>query len=115
METGDSESQKVLELEGQLNAVKSQRGRIDILNELAWTIHLNNQEKARSLAEQAYELSSSGEFEKEAYLLGLAGSLRCLAALNNDAGNYDTALKQSMPALEILEGIQGSEPEAHSM
>ena len=115
METGNTVSQKALELEAQLNTVKDQRSRIDILNELAWTIHLNNQEKAHGLAEQAYELASSSEFEKAPYLLGLAGSLRCLAALNNDAGNYDTALTQSLRALEILEGIQGGKPEINIM
>jgi diguanylate cyclase (GGDEF)-like protein len=115
LDTGDTVSQKALELEAQLNSAKDQRARIDVLNELAWTIHLNNQEKAQGLAEQAYELASSGEFEKEPYTFGLAGSLRCLASLNNDAGNYDTALKQSLRALEILEDNQGGKPEINIM
>ncbi len=115
METGNIVSRKALELERQLNNVKDHRERIDLLHELAWTIHLNNGEKALGLAEQAYASASSGEFEQKPYLLGLAGSLRCLAALNNDAGNYDTALTQSLRALEILEGIQGGKPETSGM
>jgi diguanylate cyclase (GGDEF)-like protein len=105
----------VPELEAQLKSATDKRARIDILNELAWVIHLNDQEKARSLAEQAYELASSGEFEEKAYLPGLAGSLRSLAALNNDAGNYDMALSQSLRALEILEGISDNRPETKIM
>ena len=115
METGNTVSQKVLELEAQLNSVKDQRARIDVLNELAWTIHMNTQEKAQTLAEQAYELATSGEFEKEPYKPGLAGALRCLAAMNNDAGNYDAALTQALRALEILEDIQDGKPEINLM
>lgn len=115
LETGDTVSQKALELEAQLIGIKDQGEKIDVLNELAWTISLNNQEKARGLAEQAYELASSSEFEKEPYMLGLAGSLRCLAALNNDAGNYDTSLTQSLRALEILESLQGGKSEINLM
>jgi diguanylate cyclase (GGDEF)-like protein len=115
MESGKTSGQRILELEAQLNSATDQYARIDALNELAWAIHLNDQEKAQGLAEQAYELSSSLEFEKEPYLLGLAGSLRCLAALNNDAGNYDMALTQSMRAIEILEGIPENRPEIISM
>ncbi len=115
MESGKSVGQRILELETRLNSATGQQDRIDILNELAWAIHLNDQEKAHGLAEQAYELSSSLEFEKEPYLLGLAGSLRCLAALNTDAGNYDTALTQSLRAQEILEGMADHQPEITSM
>lgn len=95
----------IQELEAQLKSTTDQQDKINLLNEIAWAINLNDQEKGRDFAEQAYELSSSGKFEKEPYLPGLAGSLRSLAALNNDAGNYDQALSQSLQALEILERI----------
>lgn len=108
-------SQKILELETQLNNVTDQRARIDVLNELAWAIHLYDQEKARGLAEQAYEAANSSQFEQEPYLPGLVGSLRTLAALNDDAGNYDTALTQSLRAQEILEGLQDGKPETTSL
>ncbi len=104
MESSKTLSQHIQDLEVQLNSVTDQRLRIDILNELAWAIHLNDQEKARSLVEQSYQLASTGKFEQKPYLAGLAGSLRSQAALNNDAGNYDLALSQSLQALEILEG-----------
>lgn len=95
----------ISEMESKLNSATDQRTRIDLLHELAWAIHLNDQERGRKLAEQAYRLSTSDEFEEKPYYPGLAGSLRSLAALNNDAGNYDMALSQSLQALEILEGI----------
>jgi diguanylate cyclase (GGDEF)-like protein len=93
------------ELESQLKSATDLRTRIDLLHEIAWDVHLEDQNRSRKLAEQAYELSTSAEFQEQPYLAGLAGSLRCLAALNNDAGNYDLALSQSLRALEILEGI----------
>jgi tetratricopeptide (TPR) repeat protein len=105
LESGTAGSQYILELEARLEEATDQRTRIDLLHEIAWTILLHDQEKAHSFAERAYELSSSGEFEQKPYLPGLAGSLRSLAALNNDAGNYDLALSQSLRALEILESI----------
>mgnify|MGYP001765403054 CR=1 FL=1 len=105
----------VPELEAQLESATDQRTRIDILNEIGWLINLDDQEKARHLSEQAYELATSGEFEEKPYLLGLAASLRNLSALNNDAGNYDLALSQSLRALEILESITDDRPATHTL
>lgn len=105
LEPNTTGSRNILELEAQLEKATDQRVRIDLLHEIAWTVHLSDQAKGQSFAEQAYELSSNGEFEQKPYLPGLAGSLRSLAALNNDAGNYDLALSQSLQALEILEEI----------
>ncbi len=93
----------ISELENQLETAQDQQTRINILNELAWAIHLDDRAKARGLAEQAHTLSSSGEYEQAAHWFGLASSLRCLAALDNDAGHYDQALVQALRALEILE------------
>jgi diguanylate cyclase (GGDEF)-like protein len=103
------------ELEAQLDNAPDQQTRIDILNELAWVILLDDQEKAWGLTEKAYELASNGEFESAPYLLGLAGSLRNFAALNNDAGKYDTSLQQSLQALEILEQDPDGQPETDVM
>ena len=115
MESSRNLSQHIQDLEVQLNSVTDPRLRIDILNELAWVIHLNDQEKARSLVEQSYQLASSGKFEQMPYLAGLAGSLRSQAALNNDAGNYDLALSQSLRALEILESLADDGSETNLM
>jgi diguanylate cyclase (GGDEF)-like protein len=97
----------IAELESQLNNAPDKQTRIDVLNELAWAVHLEDPEKAWGLAGQAYELASQGEFEENPYQLGWVGSLRCFAALNNDAGKYDTALQQSLRALEMLDEDRG--------
>ena len=115
MEPSTTGRQSILELEAQLEKATEQRTRIDLLHEIAWAIHLHDQEKGYSFAEQAYESSSSGEFEQKPYLPGLAGSLRSLAALNNDAGNYDLALSQSLRALEILESTPDEKIEISRM
>lgn len=96
----------VSELESRLQSATDPKARIDILNELSWVLNLGNPDRSRSLAEQAYELSTNGVFEKDPYLLGIASSLRSIAALNNDAGKYELALSQSLQAIEFLEGIK---------
>ena len=94
------------ELESRLQSTTDPKARIDILNELSWVVNLGHQDRARSLAEQAYKLATTGVFEKEPYLFGIASSLRSLAALNNDAGKYELALSQSLQAIEFLEGAK---------
>jgi tetratricopeptide (TPR) repeat protein len=105
LESSTTGSRDILELEAKLENATDQRTRIDLLQEIAWAIQLYDQEKVHRFAEEAYELSSSGEFEQKPYLPGLVGSLRSLIALNTDAGNYDLALSQSLRALELLEEI----------
>jgi tetratricopeptide (TPR) repeat protein len=95
----------ISDLEAQLANAVEQRTKIDLLHELAWAIHLNDQEKGLRFAQQAYDSASSGQFAEHPYLLGVAGSLRTLAALNKDAGKYDLALAQSMEGLALLERI----------
>jgi diguanylate cyclase (GGDEF)-like protein len=115
MDTGKYSSQHVLDLEAELNNVTERSKKIDLLNEIAWHLHLRDPQKARGLVEQAYELASSDEFEKEPYLPGQAGSLRCQAALNDDTGSYEDALLQSLRALEILESLHEDKPDIQSM
>lgn len=96
----------VSELESRLQSATDPKERIDILNELSWVLNLGGPDRSRAFAEQAYQLSTSGVFEKEPYLLGIASSLRSIAALNNDAGKYELALSQSLQAIEFLDGIK---------
>lgn len=72
------------ELEARLENTNDPRTRIDILYELSWLIHLGDPQRGRSLAEQALELASSGDFKETPYLIGIAGSLRTLSVLNYD-------------------------------
>ena len=98
-------SQEISGLEAQLEEATDPQIKIDLLHELAWNLTLRDTPKAYRLATQAYELSSSGEFEKTPYLPGIAGSLRSFIAINTDAGNYDQALTYSLQAVDILDKI----------
>lgn len=109
MEASTAGSQDILELEAQLEKAADLPAKIDLLHKIAWKVLLQDSKKAHRLAKQAYELSSSGEFEQTPYLPGLAGSLHCLIYLNTNAGHYDQALSQSLQAVEILEKIQDEE------
>ena len=90
-------------LESRLENAGDRRARIDLLHTIAWLVQLEEREKARAYAEEAYALSTRDEFADNPYPLGLAGSLRTLASLNNDTGDYATALSQSLQALEVLD------------
>jgi len=103
------------ELEAQLNSATDKQTKIRLLNELSWAVILENQEKARALSEQAHKLSISGEFDGNPHLPGVVGYLRSFAALNNDDGNYDLALSQSLQALDILNSYPFNEDEKNKM
>lgn len=105
METSITPGQDILALESQLEQVHEPAARIDLLHQIAWAMQLSDPEKGRRYAEQAYALSTAGQFAQNPYLPGLLGSLRSLIALNNDAGQHDQALSFSLRALELLPAI----------
>ncbi|MCA9999259.1 MAG: tetratricopeptide repeat protein, partial [Anaerolineales bacterium] len=115
METTTIANQDILKWETQLKEATDTKTQIDLLHKIAWRTHLDGTEKGRRFAEQAYDLSYSGEFEQNPYLPGILGSLRSLIALNTDAGSYDRALSQSLQALEILENIPHKESEMQNL
>ena len=53
---------QVAQIETQLATAESNQQRIDLLNQLAWELRLNNLERAMDLAEQARELATTGDF-----------------------------------------------------
>jgi hypothetical protein len=105
----------VVELEAQLKDVTDQKTRIDLLYKLSRHIGLVDLDRSRLLAEQAYESASSGEFEREPYLLGQAAGLCMLAYCDNTIGKFDAALAQSFRTLEILESLPNDRPEINSV
>lgn len=100
------------ELEALLHDISGPQARVDHLNQTAWDDRLDDPARSRRLSEWAHELSTTGEYAIDPYRLGLAGSLRTLAFLNNDVGNYTEALTNSLRALEMLEAIGGGGAEA---
>ena len=96
-------SDQVVELETQLAQAKTQRERIDVLNELAWEVRNEDNERSETLAEEAYELSSSGDFAENPYAMGQASSLTTRAYLDRN-GPLDEALDKCFKALALIEG-----------
>ena len=86
--------------------------KIDSINALAWDLETVDPERSISLCEQAYRLSSVDEFADDPYLKGQADSLRTLAHVNLNIGNYSLALNQSYDALALYRTIGSAEKEA---
>lgn len=108
-------AQTVPELEAQLGSVTNQRDRIKLLNQIGWILRLDDPERSRLLSEQAYAYATGGEFAAEPFAPGVSGSLRNLAFLNNDIGNYSQSLDESLRALELLKSISDNDPETQSI
>lgn len=77
--------------------------RIDEINALAWSIHKEERDKARTLSKEAADLSTTDPFSDNIYKRGVAESLRTLSRVHIYEGNYEHALAQSLESLTILE------------
>ena len=55
-------SEIIIELESQLKKATNQQVKIDLLNEIAWELRLDDPVKARLLSEQASELAINHKF-----------------------------------------------------
>lgn len=95
-------SDRITELEAQLAQSQTQREKINALNELAWEIRNDDDERAKAMALQAYDLSHSGEFVEQPYAMGLASSLTTRAYLDRN-GPLDEALNKCFQALALIE------------
>jgi GGDEF domain-containing protein len=85
-----------------VNAVDSS-DKIQLLNDLAWELQFTDQEQARALSQDAFSLSTSGEFSETHLAHGVAASLRTLGYLSILDGNFPETLSQSSQALAALE------------
>ena len=85
---------------------------MDLLNDLAWELRDTDPARSRSLGENAYQLATSGGYEKEPCTRAVVRSLRVLAHANRRAGNLDASLSQSTRALEQLKS--SSEPDVEA-
>jgi diguanylate cyclase (GGDEF)-like protein len=89
-------------LETRLKHASTQREKIDALNDLAWEIRNEDNERAISLAQTAYELSFSGDFSGKPYSMGQASSLTTRAYLDRN-GPLGEALDKCFKALALIE------------
>jgi signal transduction histidine kinase/predicted negative regulator of RcsB-dependent stress response len=95
----------IAQIEARLAAAENTQEQIDILNQLAWELRLNNLERAIETAERARGLATSGNFPDQPYLTGLANSLHILSRCQSVLGNYAQAVTLGLEALEIYEDI----------
>jgi diguanylate cyclase (GGDEF)-like protein len=95
-------SNQIAELETQLAQAQTQREKIDALNDLAWEMRNADGERAMALAQEAYEMSGSGDFSDKPYAMGQASSLTTRAYLDRN-GPLDQALDKCFQALALIE------------
>ncbi len=98
-------TRKVRELETQLAAAENAQRTVDLLNDLALELRFTDLQKAIELSEQAAELSSKGEFEKNPYNKGTATSYYNLGIFSLQKGAYHQAssyLFKSLLAAEVI-------------
>jgi signal transduction histidine kinase len=96
---------QVARIEAQLATVDNIQQQVDLLNQLAWELLLNNLERAREFAEQARKLATTGDFADQPYQTGLAESLHILSRCEGVLGNYARAVTLGLEALDIYENI----------
>jgi PAS domain S-box-containing protein len=91
-------------LEAQLAAVENDssgdnQAKIDILNQVAWSLRFSNVQHGLALSQQAYELAGAWP----GYQIGVIHSLRNLGYYHERLANYDQALLFLFQALSLLE------------
>ena len=101
----DTRMPDLQELELNLEQASTQTEHIDALNALANFVFESDWERSHDLSDQAYQLSSQGEFAEAPYKKGLAQSGHNLARYNLQSGKYDLALAQALESLALAEEI----------
>jgi diguanylate cyclase (GGDEF)-like protein len=93
---------RITDLEARLIDAQTPEEEIDIMNDLAWELRDQQPERALMLAQQASELSTSGEFLAQPYNTGLAVSLTTRGYLNIRQEKLDLALDECLSAVDLL-------------
>ena len=88
---------------------------IDHLNAKAWDLDSINPREGMRLSEQAYQLSTSGDFLQENYQKGIADSLFNQSHINLHLGDYQLALSQSLDTLSIYNDLRDSRHQAETL
>jgi diguanylate cyclase (GGDEF)-like protein len=100
---------RLSDLEKQLAQVSSTKDEIRVLNELAWELGIADENRARELANRAYQLAEpeAGSSE-DPYQQERAASLITLGGLDRHNSKLDIALSRLYSALALLEGLPPS-------
>ena len=88
---------------------------IDHINAKAWDLDSINPQEGMRLSEQAYQLSTSGDFLQKNYQKGIADSLFNQSHINLHLGEYQLALSQSLDALSTYNDLRDSQRQAETL
>lgn len=104
-----TQKDRINHLEKQLAHVSSTKDEIRVLNELAWELGIADENRARELANRAYQLAEpeAGSSE-DPYQQERAASLITLGGLDRHNDKLDIALSRLYNALALLEGLPPS-------
>ena len=81
------------------------QAKIDAINSLAWELRHSRSDRAMTLSQKAYQLSTTGKLAKQPYRQGQAASLLTQGFLNQQQGKLDVALSQCFEASTLLESL----------
>jgi diguanylate cyclase (GGDEF)-like protein len=96
---------RISDLEKQLALVSSTKDEIRVLNELAWELGIADENRARELANRAYQLAEpEARSNEDPYQQERATSLITLGGLDRHNSKLDIALSRLYNALALLEG-----------
>lgn len=106
-----NDTQKIHQLERQLANCEAALNvdvtdKINLLNDLAWTLCDIDLKRAQTLSEMALTLAESTDADAAPYLIGMAYSLRTQGYLNLRLGDYPLGMTQLLKAQEIFELLQ---------
>jgi len=100
---------RISDLEQQLSLISSTKDEIRVLNELAWELGIADENRARELANRAYQLSEpEAGSDEDPYQQERAASLITLGGLDRHNSKLDIALSRLYQALALLEGLPPS-------
>ncbi|MBZ0291196.1 MAG: tetratricopeptide repeat protein [Anaerolineae bacterium] len=91
--------------------IQKLKEKIDATNELAWVLKSNDVKQARTLLEEALQLSTTGEFKESPYHEGFIRNLIGLGYIHritgdlNEAMNYLTEARQLSEATGLLQSM----------
>lgn len=89
--------------EAAITGIESDTEKVDALNQLAWMLRRQDQDRAQEICSKSIRLSHSREFITEPYLQGWAQALAISALIYFYNNNLDKALERSFHALELIE------------
>lgn len=106
---------KIQQLESQLASTADTQQKIGLINALAWELQDSDCTRAIALGEEAYALSTQGEFELSPYQKGQAESLLAQGSSHARLGNPEVAFTMLSAALQTFEALDATQQTARTL